>query len=181
MVMNDHSLVQIAVTFALLSLVAVGGANAVLPDMHRQVVDTLHWMNNADFARAFAIAQTAPGPNIIIVSVIGWRVAGWAGLVTATLAMVTPSCLVAFGVSRLFNRVAKAPWFSTVKNGLAPVPIGLLLASGVVLARASDVDALSLGLTGIGAGFVLATRSNPVWILAVGAVLGVIAGRLGLW
>ncbi len=179
--MNNHSLVQIGVTFALLSLVAVGGANAVLPDMQRQVVDTLHWMTNADFARAFAIAQTAPGPNIIIVSVIGWRVAGWAGLLMATLAIVAPSCLIAFGVGRLFHRVAKAPWFPAVRNGLAPVPVGLMLASGLVLARATDADGLSLGLTGIGALFVLATRRNPVWILAAGALFGVAAGRLGLW
>jgi chromate transporter len=99
----------------------------------------------------------------------------------ATLAIVAPSCLIAFGVGRLFHRVAKAPWFPAVRNGLAPVPVGLMLASGLVLARATDADGLSLGLTGIGALFVLATRRNPVWILAAGALFGVVAGRLGLW
>lgn len=178
--MNDHSLVQIGVTFALLSLVAVGGVTAVLPDMQRQVVDTLHWMNNADFARAFAIAQMAPGPNIIVVSVIGWRIAGWAGLLVATLAITVPSCLIAYGVGRLFYRVAKAPWFPVVRDGLAPVPVGLMLASGLVLARASDSGALSVVMSGIGVLFVLGTRRNPIWILGAGALFGVVAGRFGL-
>lgn len=179
--MNDDPLIGIGVTFALLSLVAVGGANAVLPDMQRQVVGTLHWMSNAEFARAFAIAQTAPGPNIMIASVIGWRVAGWTGLLVATLAIVAPAALIAFGVGRLFSRVSEAPWFPTVRDGLAPVPVGLMLASGVVLARASDAGALSLALTGVGALFVVATRRNPLWILVAGALFGILAGRLGLW
>lgn len=179
--MNGQPIVQIGLTFALLSLVAVGGANAVLPDMHRQVVDTLHWMSDADFAQAFALAQTAPGPNIIIASVIGWRVAGPAGLLMATFAIVAPPGVIALGVGRALRKGAETPWFSTVRDGLAPVPVGLMLASGLVLARATDSDALSVGLTGIGASFALATRLNPVWILAVGAVAGIIAGRYRLW
>lgn len=179
--MNGVSPVQIGITFALLSLVAIGGANAVLPDMQRQVVETLHWMSNADFARAFALAQTAPGPNVIVVSVIGWRVAGIAGLLVATLAIVVPPGLIAFCVGRLFRRGAKSPWFPAVREGLAPVPVGLMLASGLVLARATDVHVLSFVLSGLGAAFVLATRLNPVWILGVGALFGIVAGRFGLW
>ena len=179
--MNNHSLLQVCVTFTLLSLVAVGGANAVLPEMHRQVVNTLHWMSNGDFARAFAIAQTAPGPNIMIVSVIGWRVGGWAGLVVATLSIIALPCLAALGAGRVFHRISDAPWFPTVRDGLAPVPVGLMLASGLVLARASDADGLSLALTAIGAVYVLATRRNPLWILGAGALFGVAAGRVGLW
>lgn len=179
--MNGNPLLQIGVTFTLLSLVAIGGANALLPDMHRQVVDTLHWMSNAEFARAFALAQTAPGPNIIIVSVIGWRVAGLAGLLVATAAIVAPPGLIAFCVGRLFVRGAKAPWFSAVRDGLAPVPVGLMLASGLVLAQATDTHAMSFVLTALGAVFVLATRLNPVWVLAAGAIFGIAAGRFGLW
>ena len=179
--MSGGILGQIAITFALLSLVAVGGANALLPDMQRQVVDSLHWMSNSDFGQAFALAQMAPGPNIIIASVIGWRVAGLAGLLVATLAIVIPACLIAFCVGRLFRKGAKAPWFPAVRDGLAPVPVGLMLASGLVLARATDASVVSFVLTGVAALFVLATRLNPVWIMAAGALFGVIAGRLGVW
>ena len=92
--MKGHLLGQIAITFATLSLLAVGGANAVVPDMHRQVVETLGWMDNATFANLFAIAQAAPGPNVLVVSLIGWHVAGFAGLLVATV-----------GVAEIFMRL----------------------------------------------------------------------------
>ncbi|HXM71201.1 MAG TPA: chromate transporter, partial [Thermoanaerobaculia bacterium] len=88
------SLWQIAATFASLSLVAIGGANAIMPDIHHRIVDVLGWMNDTTFANLFAIAQTAPGPNVLIVSLIGWHVAGLAGLAVATLAMILPSSLL---------------------------------------------------------------------------------------
>lgn len=91
-------LADLAQVFGMLSLVSIGGVNALLPEIHRQVVDVKQWMDDAAFRDVFAISHAAPGPNIIMVSLIGWRLAGLAGLLTATLAIMLPSCTLAFVV-----------------------------------------------------------------------------------
>ncbi len=88
-------LVDLARTFAALSLVSIGGINALLPEIHRQVVVVHGWMTDTAFANAFAIANASPGPNVILVSLIGWEVAGLAGLLVATLAILIPACTLA--------------------------------------------------------------------------------------
>ncbi|MGA2961254.1 MAG: chromate transporter [Candidatus Korobacteraceae bacterium] len=175
--MKNHVLWQIALTFASLSLVAMGGANAVVPEIHRQVVGAHGWMNDATFAQLFAIAQAAPGPNILLVSLIGWRVAGMTGLAVATLAMIVPSSVLAFTVGRLVNRLADAPWISLTKAGLVPVAVGLIMAGGMVMARAAVHNLFSLGITIGAAIFVLFSGRNPLWALAGGTIISL----LGLW
>lgn len=170
---------RIALTFLLLSLMAVGGANAVIPDIHRQVVATLHWMDDPTFATLFAIAQAAPGPNVLVVSLIGWHLAGWKGLAAATAAMIGPPALIAFLVGRALNRVAGSPWIERIKAGLVPLAIGLILASGVVMARSAYGGPLSLLITVAAAIFVLACDFNPLWALSGGAVLGLASAWFG--
>jgi chromate transporter len=170
--MKQGLLLQIALTFAGLSLMAVGGLNAVVPEIHRQVVDGLHWMNGATFANLFAISQAAPGPNVLLVSLIGWHMAGFPGLAVATLAMIIPSSLIAFAVGRLFDRMAGAAWVDAVRAGLVPVAIGMILASGVITAKAASQGLWSLAVTAAAAVFVLACERNPLWALSGGAVLG---------
>ena len=87
------TLVTLAVQFALMSLLAFGGANSVIPEMHRQAVDLHHWMTGLEFAALFAISQAAPGPNFMISTLIGWKAAGLPGALVATLALCAPSCL----------------------------------------------------------------------------------------
>ena len=91
--MNQNPLASLSVYFAVLSLFAVGGANAAIPEMHRVAVDVMHWMNDRQFADMFAIAQMSPGPNVIIVTLIGYHVAGFAGAAVATAAMCGPTCI----------------------------------------------------------------------------------------
>src|SRR5690348_18496396 len=106
-----HSvLATMAGYFATLSLFAVGGANAAIPDMQRFVVDVMHWMTDRQFTDSFAIAQMSPGPNVIIVALIGYHVAGAAGAGVATASMVGPSCLLAFAVTRVWERFKEARW-----------------------------------------------------------------------
>ncbi|MBA3812683.1 MAG: chromate transporter, partial [Caulobacteraceae bacterium] len=93
--MSD-TLTALFVQFAILSLLAFGGANAVVPEIHRQAVEINHWMSDADFAALFAIAQAAPGPNFMISTLVGLKAAGLAGALVATVAMCAPSCLLAF-------------------------------------------------------------------------------------
>lgn len=178
--MSEATLTGIAATFALTSLIAIGGANAVVPDIHRQVVDVHGWMDGATFAQLFAIAQVAPGPNVLIVSLIGWKVAGWAGLAVATLAMIAPSSLIAFAAGRGLARHADAPWVKAAKSGLAPIAIGLIAASGFIMARAAATSLWLAGATLGAAALIFFTRANPLIALGAAALAAIVAARLGL-
>ncbi|MET0205247.1 MAG: chromate transporter [Casimicrobiaceae bacterium] len=166
-------LFEIAWRFASLSLLAIGGINALLPEFHRVVVDVEHWMTSAEFADLFALAQLAPGPNAMVVSLLGWKVAGIAGAFVATVAACGPSSLVCFFAMRRFERMKAAKVRVIIQRALAPIAIGLVFASGYTLARAADRSAVALALTVIAAAVIAWTRVNPVWVLAVAAVVGV--------
>ena len=166
-------LFEIAWRFASLSLLAIGGINALLPEFHRVVVDVEHWMTSAEFADLFALAQLAPGPNAMVVSLFGWKVAGIAGAFVATVAACGPSSLVCFFAMRRFERMKAAKVRLIVQRALAPIAIGLVFASGYTLARAADRSAAALALTVIAAAVIAWTRVNPVWVLAVAALVGV--------
>ena len=103
--MNDSPLLTLAGYFALLSLFAVGGANAAIPEMHRIAVEVMHWMNDRQFVDSFAIAQLSPGPNVIIVTLIGYHVAGIVGAGVATVAMCGPTCVVAYFATRTLSLI----------------------------------------------------------------------------
>jgi len=166
-------LFEIAWRFASLSLLAIGGINALLPEFHRVVVDVEHWMTSAEFADLFALAQLAPGPNAMVVSLFGWKVAGIAGAFVATLACCGPSSLVCYFAMRRFERMKEARAREIVQRALAPIAIGLVFASGYTLARAADRTEVALALTVIATAIIAWTRVNPVWVLAVAAAVGV--------
>jgi chromate transporter len=168
----------LAWTFGVMSLFAVGGANAALPEMHRVAVDVQHWLTDKQFADAFAISQLSPGPNVLIVTLIGYSVAGIAGALVATLAMCLPTALMAYGVSRVLTRSSHSRWPGIIQAALVPLSIGLMGASGYILARASDHTWVAAAIT-IGAAVVAsATKLNPFWMLLAGGCLG-FAGLIG--
>jgi chromate transporter len=170
--MSNNPLLSLAGYFVLLSLFAVGGANAAIPEMHRVAVDVMHWMNDRQFADMFAMAQLSPGPNIIIVTLIGYHVAGLAGAAVATAAMCGPTCLVAFAVARTWDRFKDAHWRIAIQAGLVPVSLGLIGASAFVLARTADHDAYAWLLTAVTCAVAAATRINPLWLFAAGGLMG---------
>jgi chromate transporter len=170
--MNGSPLLALFGYFALLSLFAVGGANAAIPEMHRIAVEVMQWMSDRQFADSFAIAQVSPGPNIIIVTLIGYHVAGLAGAAVATAAMCGPSCIVAFLVARTWDRFKEARWRIAIQAGLVPVSLGLIAASAFVLARAADHTIYAALITAITALVGFATRINPLWIFAASGLLG---------
>lgn len=163
---------QLATGFAALSLIAVGGGIAVVPEMHRLAVEVHRWMSDAHFAQLFALAQAAPGPNVLVVGLIGWHVAGLAGMLVATVAMTGPAGLVAYGFSRFRRRLAGAAWLRMVERGLVPIAVGLILASGIILANAAARDWIAVAVTAGSTLFVWRTDHSPLWVLGVGAVLG---------
>ncbi|WP_198375453.1 chromate transporter [Neoroseomonas rubea] len=163
---------QLVLGFGAISLVSVGGGIAVLPEMHRLVVEVHGWMDSADFARRFALAQAAPGPNVLVVGLFGWHVGGIAGMLTAVIAMTLPTSLMAFGFSRLRTRLAGRMWLKTIERGLVPIAVGLIGASGLILARGTAEWWLPMLLTACSAVFVWRTDYSPLWVLGAGALVG---------
>lgn len=170
--MSGSPLFELAQQFTLLSFLAIGGVNALIPEIHRRVVDVQHWLTDTDFAQAFAIAQAAPGPNMLIVSVIGWRVDGLLGALVATVAICAPSSVLTFAVAHIWDRFRDAPLRAAIQHGLAPVTVGLVLASGYILARTADKTWNAIAITAVTVGLMLTTRIHPLWLLAAGAVFG---------
>lgn len=173
--MNDDSVLgQLAVQFLMISLLAVGGANAVLPEMHRQVVEAHGWMTDAQFAQTFAIAQAVPGPNVLVVTLIGWHVAGLAGAVVATLAMCGPTCVLACVVGNVWYRFRRARWRRAIQGGLVPLTIGLVGASGFVLAEGAARSVPTGLYIAVTTAVLLFTRISPMWMLFGGGALGLL-------
>ena len=170
--MNGNVLVTLAGYFASLSLFAIGGANAAIPEMQRIAVDVMHWMTAKQFADSFAIAQMSPGPNVIIVALIGYHVAGLAGAGVATVAMCGPTCVLAFVVSRVWDRFKHARWRIALQNGLVPLSLGLIAASAFVIARTTDHNVAAALVTVATAVVAYMTRLNPLWLFAAGGVIG---------
>jgi len=175
--MNDIH--RIFLRFALLSLLAVGGAGAVLPEAHRQMVENAHWFSDAQFAETFAIAQVAPGPNVIVFPLFGWQIGGPMGFLAATLGILGPSSILALALARTLRRNASAPWLKRLKAALIPLAVGLMAANGYILARAADATMLAILITFAAAGFVVYSSRSPLWAMAAGALLAAAAARMG--
>jgi chromate transporter len=159
-------------TFALMSLFAIGGANSAIPEMHRIAVDVRHWLTDRQFADMFAISQLSPGPNVLLVTLIGYSVAGVAGALVATLAMCVPTAVLAYYVSRLMTRSRHARWPAIVQAALVPLAIGLMAASCLIVALAADRTMTAALVTAASAMLAFATRLNPLWLLLAGGCLG---------
>jgi chromate transporter len=175
---NQSPIWTLISTFGLMSLFAVGGANAAIPEMHRIAVDVQHWLTDKQFADVYAISQLSPGPNVLIVTLIGYAVAGVAGALAATLAMCVPTAVLAYWVSRLLTRSSHSRWPAIIQAALVPLSIGLMGASGLVLALTSDRTWMAGLVTAAVAGLAFATRLNPLWLLLAGGLLG-FAGLIG--
>jgi chromate transporter len=169
---EEGGLSDLAIHFASLSLLAVGGVNAVVPEMHRQAVEVAGWMTSREFADLFAIAQLAPGPNAMIVTLVGYQVAGLLGALVATVAMCGPSCLFTYFAARAWGHFEQAHWRSFVQAGLVPISVGLIAASASVLARAADHNVTTIVITAGTAAVCYFTRLNPLWMFALAALLG---------
>ena len=166
------NLLELALYFALLSVISVGGIPSVMPEMQRYVVDVKGWLTPTDFIQAFAVGQAAPGPNVLISSLIGWKVAGLGGALVALGAMCFPAAVLAFWVAELWDRFKDSPWRKVIQRGIAPIVVGMILSGGVVLATPGAPDWRLWLIAAIGAVGMLATKLNPLWLLGAGGLLG---------
>lgn len=171
--MSGNILLMLIVHFAGLSLVAFGGASAVVPEMHRLVVEQQHWMTAKEFTNLFAIAQAAPGPNMMIVTLVGWHVAGLYGALLATVAFCTPGAILAYAMVQVWERLRNSPWRDRIQNGLLPVTVGLVSSTAWLLASgAAGQHGMGIAIAIASAIVAWRSRLNPLWLLATGALMG---------
>ena len=180
--MNFSVLLQLAITFATTAIVSVGGLASMFPEIHRQAVSVHGWMTDGEFAAAFALAQMAPGPNVLLMSLIGWRVAGGAGMLVATLATlatVLPTSIIALAAGRAEKVLSRAKWYEILRRSLPPLVVGLIMASAIVTGRAAIDDWLGVVLAAGVAVYILLMRSNPLVPLFIAMAIGVAVRRMG--
>lgn len=171
---HPTTLGSLAAVFMQLSLLAFGGTNSVLPEMQRQVVEVHPWITAHEFAALFALAQAAPGPNMLVVTLIGWRVAALPGALVTTLGVAAPSSVLTFIAGHVWYRFRDARWRRAVQAGLMPVTAGLVMASGAMLTATTSVDWRTAAVTAVALAVFLLTRLHPLLVLAAAAGLGVL-------
>ena len=164
-----NTLLALLTLFAPLSLVSVGGGQTLVAEIHRQVVANHGWLTEGQFVDAFAISRMAPGPGSLLVTLIGWDVAGLPGALVASAAIFTPTSLLVYGLARVWARYRGARWQLALETGLRPVAAGMILASGLVLIQALEGGWLARGIALASTGLLVATRVNPLLLMAGGA------------
>lgn len=166
------TLVALTLIFTQLSLLAFGGGNTILPEMQRQVVDIHHWMSAQQFGAMFALAQAAPGPNMMVVPLVGWHVAGWWGVLVTSIAKFGPSSLVTAFALHLWERFRDRPWRRIVQVGIVPVTAGLVTASAAIITEATATNLVLAVVTAVSAALTTVTRVHPLLVLALGGIVG---------
>jgi chromate transporter len=169
-------LLQILAVFSLLSILAVGGGTAVLPEMKALTVNRFHWLTPEQFGQIYSLGQLAPGPNMLMVSVIGHRVAGYPGAAAALVGFFLPAGLLTFGVARVWDRYSDSPLKLACERGLAPVTIGLMLAGTLILARTVINSADDVVIAAVVTAILLAVKINPVILILGGGLAGYLIG-----
>jgi chromate transporter len=173
--MSSESLIGLFVHFASLSLLAVGGALGLAPEMRRYLVDEHQLITGTAFTEAIVIAQAAPGPNILFVTLLGWQAGGAWGALATTLGLLGPSSLFTWWAARFKRQREDAAWVAAVRLGLSPIAIGLTAAAGWVVSEGNNGSDWRLWTMGLVAMLiVLRSRINMLWLILAGAVLGVL-------
>ena len=191
-VMTWHDWLALFLQYMMLSLLSISGAITTVPDMHRYLVTQQAWLTDAQFSSSVAIAQAAPGPNVLFVALMGWNVGlnaggglaagphAWAlGMLGLTITMVgimLPSTTLTYMATRWGHRNRNRRGVRAFKQGMAPIVVGLLVATGVILANGNqrpDTPAWHLWLVAGVAGLVVwRTKTHLLWLLGAGAALG---------
>ncbi|MGH7814926.1 MAG: chromate transporter [Candidatus Binataceae bacterium] len=164
-------LINLFLVFGLCSILAVGGGTAVLPAMEHMTVHTHHWLTEAQFRNDYSIGQVAPGPNMLMVLLIGYQLAGWLGVAVVTIAFFAPTCVLTLFANRWWVRMAGWPWRVSIQRGLAPLAIGLMMSGTYAIAKLAIVDLPALAIAAVVLAILLWRHVNPgVLVLAGGAL-----------
>ena len=174
-----RTLLALVLVFVPLSLLSIGGGASLLADMEHQSVSVHGWTTAREFANLFAISRAAPGPGTMLAALLGWKAAGWAGAVAATVALYLPSSLLVYGAARLWGRWRGSVWHTAVERGLAPIAAGLILSGGIAVLRISPGGA-AVWTAAVAATVLLLCwpRLHPLVLFAAG---GALFGLTALW
>jgi len=156
----------------MLSLLAIGGAIATLPELQRFAVVDHGWLSEADFTASVALAQAAPGPNLLVVPVVGYAAGGLVGALAALAGMLLPSTALTLAVTRWGFRRRDTRGGKSFVSGMAPVTLGLLLSTGWLLSLPVAQKPAAVLLIGGTVVLMLKTRISPMWPIALGALVG---------
>jgi chromate transporter len=170
--MNWELALRLAAELAQMSLFAVGGATSIYPELHRRIVENNAWASNAEFAEMVGLSQAAPGPNMLVVSLIGWKIAEFPGALAAFIGMCAPSSVLVYGLSRFWERHRERRWNRSLTSALGPIAIGLTLASGYLVTLGAGGSSAAYMLIGITVLATLFTRLHPIWFIGLGALTG---------
>lgn len=171
--MNDTKLLlTLAAAFGALSVQAVGGGPAVLPEMQRTVHDVFH-LPDQEFVQAYGLGQLVPGPNMLLVVVLGYRIAGTMGALIALAAFFLPMSLIVMWVARwLRKHLAGSPWGPAIRDGLAPVTIGLMASGAYAMGKTAATTWLAIGVALVVFVLMAKTKINPFWLVLGCAAFG---------
>ena len=161
----DNLLLRLILVFAPLSILSIGGGQAIIADIQHQTVDVYHWFSNQEFADMFAISRATPGPNTLIASLIGWHLGGLAGMLVATLAMYIPSSLAFIAATTYWHKHAGSPWRLAIERGLAPIAVGLIFAGALTILQALHLSLLGWATTAAAIAVLYYTTANPYLLI----------------
>ena len=179
--MKNDPLLAILAVFVPFSLVSVGGGTSILAGMQHESVDVHHWVSAREFVELFAISRAAPGPGLMLATLIGWKVSGWIGAIVATLAIFVPSSLLCYAVALVWRRYRGRRWHRALEEGLTPVGIGLVLAGAVSVLRVSGGGALAWLLALATAALLTwKPKLHPLLVFAIGGAFFVVMSGLNL-
>ena len=165
--------------FAYLSLLTVGGGMAAFPELKILTVEVHHWLTFPQLVHFYSVGQMAPGPNMMMIVCIGAWAAGIPGVLVVLIAFFGPTALLAFVIGRLWTRLEKWPWRASIKRGLAPVSIGLLLAGCLTMAKGAVTGVVTVIIAAAVFAVLLRSRINPALLILGGALIGLFA--FGPW
>ncbi|HEX4511182.1 MAG TPA: chromate transporter [Burkholderiaceae bacterium] len=163
--------------FLLLSLLSIGGAIGTAPEMHRYLVEQHHWLTDEQFSASIALAQSAPGPNLLFVAVLGWAVGGALGASVTLAGILLPSTTLALAAARWGHARRDSRGVKTFVNGMAPLTVGLVLSTGWILGLPSWRNLALVATIAVTVVLCLRTRLSPLWLIAGGAIVGALLGR----
>jgi chromate transporter len=179
--MRESILLNLVIILAPLSLAAIGGATGIYAPLQHQVVELRGWLTPREFLDLFAIARMTPGPSSLLVTLIGWKVAGLIGAFVATLALYLPSSLLCYGVAHVWDRHRGKSWHTALEGGLAPVGAGLVFAGIWTLLRLSEAGPLSYAIVvAVAALLTWRPKLHPFVLLLGGAAVVLIANFFGI-
>ena len=161
--------------FAYLSLLTVGGGMAAFPELKILTVEVHHWLTFPQLVHFYSVGQMAPGPNMMMIVCIGAWAAGIPGVLVVLIAFFGPTALLAFVIGRLWTRLEKWPWRASIKRGLAPVSIGLLLAGCLIMAKGAVTGVVTVIIAAAVFAVLLRSRINPALLILGGALIGLFA------